>query len=626
MNIKLYKKLLAVYAAMLLLLALLRALFVLRHYPESAATADLLRTFGIGVVIDSCVASFIVLGAYLFGIFLGKKTMVALLSLFSVLTISVNFVDVFYYDHYATRLDYSVVRLFFENPSVNFKMLVHAYPIVWLLVGFVVLLALAVFVLWRFFKEVDVTLKRWTTLPLVLLTFFGLSFLYYGPPFWRLTTHSSFTALNQAASNGIYTFVKSADNARAFRKSLFPFDDEQVRKDMDANVAVSFTEGEEKVVSDIPTLRHRIVNGEGSCHKNIVIIISESFSATETGVLGQDTRSYSPYFDTLSDEGVLFTRCFSNGPRTHIGLVSTLSSFPAVIGNSLIRRRGTNKFFTIADALKKEGYETNFIFGGDVTYDDMDDYLRQGNFSNIFNVSDFSTWRFKNEWGVCDEDMFDFAFEKIKEAENPHLSVILTMSNHAPHDIPPYFADSHPEIQGFEKSKAAFYYADYALHTFMEKMKALPDYDNTLILFLADHGEVYSDHDPQFRLFHIPALLLNSSIVQQRFDKVCTQIDFLPTIFAELGYQDPYPCMGQNLFAGDYQPFAIMKGYSEERFCYSDGEFFSWNAETNASLSCRLLDNYTLTPTDGKVDEVKLSKLKSYLAFLSYVYNKGLYH
>ena len=126
MNLKLYKKLLAVYAAMLLLLALLRIFFVLRHYPESAATTDLLRTFGIGVVIDSCVVSFIVLGSFLFGIFLGKKTMVALLSLFSVLTISVNFVDVFYFDHYATRMDYSVVRLYFENTSVNFKMLAHA--------------------------------------------------------------------------------------------------------------------------------------------------------------------------------------------------------------------------------------------------------------------------------------------------------------------------------------------------------------------------------------------------------------------------------------------------------------------------------------------------------------------
>ena len=626
MNWRLYKKLLAVYAAMLLLLSLLRVFFVARHFPSSASSTDVLRTLGIGVLVDSSVVSIAVFGASLLGFLLGKKAAVALLSVLATLTLTVNFVDVFYYDHYATRLDYSVASLFFANPSVNFKMLVHAYPIVWLLLGVVALMALSVLLLSRFLADVDFSVKRWVTLPVAALTFFALSFLYYGPPFWRLTTHSSLSVLNHASSNGVYTLVKSADNARIFRKSLFPFDEEQVENDIDANVSFCHTEGEERVASDVPTLRRRL-NGDGiGARKNVVIIISESFSATETGVLGQDDRSYTPCFDALSDEGVLFTRCFSNGPRTHHGLVSTLSSFPSVIGNSLIRRRGTNNFFTVADALVREGYETNFIFGGDVTYDDMDDYLRQGSFANIYDVRDFSSWRFRNEWGVCDEDMFDFAIQKIKESKKPHLSVILTMSNHAPHDLPPYFAEKHPEVLSYEKPKSTLCYADYALGAFIDKMKALPDYDNTLILFLADHGEVYSDLDPQFRLFHIPALMLNSSMGAQRFAEVCSQMDFVPTILAEIGCREPYPCMGRNAFAADYQPFAIMKGYSEERFCYVDGKVVAWNADTDSSMSYRMGDDYTLVPTNEAVEEAKLSRLKSYLAFLSYVYNKGLYH
>ena len=631
MNTKLYKRLLCFYGISMSLLTVLRIVFICVHHKTGLGFANILKALGIGIVIDSSVMSCCIVACFLLGLLValivdkaGKKVMTIGLTAALALVAAINVVDLFYFKYYSTRLSYNLVRLFFENFGENFKMLWNSFPLFWVILGTIVLLFLTWLFVKRLFKDTKIK-EKWTAIPAVLLTFIVLSFLYYGPPFWRLTTFSSEVMLNQAASNGAYTLAKSYSVMRNSHSDLFPFEEQKVLTEIEHNVDFIRSKNETPVASLVPTMRRFNETNEVEMPKNIVIIISESFSATLTGVIGQDERSYAPYFDSLCKEGVLFTHCFSNGPRTQHGLVSVLSGFPSVIGSSLIRRRETNSFFTIADALRPEGYATSFIHGGDVDYDDMRDYLCQGNFQHIYDVDDFKSWRFKNDWGVCDEDLFDFAFQKISEATQPHLTVILTMSNHMPFDIPPYYSETHPEVTGFMESKASYYYSDYAFGTFIDKMKTLPNYDNTLILRIADHGEVYSEADHQFRLFHIPALLLNGSRRDTVFDAVCSQMDFVPTLLSEIGFKGVFPCIGKNLFDGSYQPFATMNSYNNLHLWMQNGKVVAWDMMNGQSSCYRMNDLFLLEPSDLPFD-VELNDMKTYLAFLSYIYQKGLYH
>lgn len=625
-----YKRLLRYYGICLSILTILRIVFIGIYYKPGLHFVDILKAMGIGIVIDSSVVSVCIVACFIMGLLAalfaekaGKIVLNIGLTVSLLFATAVNVVDLFYFKYYNTRLSYNLVRYFFENFGDNLKMLWNSFPLLWVFLGIIILTLLMGWLVKRLFKDARLR-ERWTAIPAVILTFTVLSFLYYGPPFWRLTTFSSDTMLNQAASNGVYTLTKSYSVARHYHDDLFPFDEREVLDDMEENLAFIRSQKETPIASIAPTLRRFNQTTELPTPKNVVIIISESFSATLTGVIGQDERSYAPYYDSLCKEGVFFTHCFSNGPRTQHGLVSVLSGFPSVIGSSLIRRRETNTFFTIADALASEGYETCFIHGGDANYDDMDDYLRQGNFHRIFDVNDFETYRFKNDWGVCDEDLFDFAFQKISETTQPHLTVILTMSNHMPFDIPPYFSETHPEVTGFTDSKASYYYSDYAFGTFMDKMKRLPDYDNTLILHLADHGEVYSQADHQFRLFHIPALLLNGSQGDTMMDAVCSQMDFVPTILSEIGYQGAFPCIGRNLFATDGEPFATMNTYDNLHIWMQNGKVVTWNMMSDEAKCYRMNEDFLLEPAELPFDS-ELKRMKSYLAFLSFIYQKGLY-
>ena len=632
MRTALYKRLLCYFGISMSTLTILRVVFICVHREAGMRFMDIMKALGIGVIIDSSVMSCCVIVCFLLGIlvaFLNEKAGKCVLTIgltaafLSVTTL--NVVDVFYYGYYNTRLSYNLVRLFAENPWENFLMLWKSFPLIWIIIGSIVAIVVIWLLVERLFREVQMKQQVGHTIPAVLLTFGVLSFLYYGPPFWRLTTFSSEVMLNQAASNGAYTLAKSYSVNRRMHGDMFPFEDQKVKEEMAENQAFICSQEETLVSPMAPTLRKFNEPNTLEAPKNIVIIIGESFSATLTGVVGQDEQSYSPYFDSICKEGVLFTHCFSNGPRTQHGLVSVLSGFPSVIGSSLIRRRESNAFFTIADAVRQEGYETYFIHGGNLDYDDMHDYLRQGNFQHIYGVEDFDTWRFKNDWGVCDEDLFDFAFQKIKEAKRPHLTVILTMSNHLPYDIPEEFAKSHPEVAGFQDLKASYYYADYAFGAFMNQLKTLPDYENTLVLRTADHGEVYFQDDRPFRMFHIPALLLNGSRCDTVFDAVCSQMDFVPTLLSEIGYKGVFPCVGRNLFAKDYQPFATMNSYDNLHFWMENGKVVTWDMMSDEARCYRMNSEYLLEPLDLPFDS-ELRRMKSYLAFLSYVYQKGLYN
>ena len=632
MRTALYKRLLCYFGISMCTLSLLRIIFICVHHEAGMRFMDILKALGIGVIIDSSVMSCCVIVCFLLGILVaflnekaGKRVLTIGLTTAFLSVAALNVVDVFYYGYYNTRLSYNLVRLFGENPWENFVMIWKSFPLLWIIIGCIVAMVLIWLLVEKLFREVQMRQQVGRTIPAVLLTFGVLSFLYYGPPFWRLTTFSSEVMLNQAASNGAYTLVKSYSVIHRTHGDMFPFEDQEVKEDMAKNLAFICSKEETLVSPMAPTLRKFNEPNILETPKNIVIIIGESFSATLTGVVGQDERSYSPYFDSICKEGMLFTHCFSNGPRTQHGIVSVMSGFPSVIGSSLIRRRESNAFFTIADAVRQEGYETYFIHGGNLDYDDMRDYLRQGNFQHIYGVEDFDTWRFKNDWGVCDEDLFDFAYQKIKEAKQPHLTVILTMSNHLPYDIPEEFAKSHPEVAGFQDMKASYYYADYAFGTFMDRLKTLPDYENTLVLRTADHGEVYSQEDRPFRMFHIPALLLNGSRCDTVFDAVCSQMDFVPTLLSEIGYKGAFPCIGRNLFAKDYQPFATMNNYDNLHFWMENGKVVTWDMMSDEARCYRMNSDYLLEPSDLPFD-TELQSMKSYLAFLSFVYQKGLYN
>lgn len=544
------------------------------------------------------------------------------------LVLFTNLADIFYFKQYGTRMNALALEVM-NHFDIVLPMLFKGFPLIRAVLVFGILIY--AFIWWhqkQLAKQQPDYEKPVLWFSATIVTFLGTSFLLYGMPLWYITSYSTSSLLNQMCSNGMYTFVKSFDQKRIYAKdlSIFP---EIADSSAIQYVQHQSTEATEYHESNWwPTLRQPEVTISGQ-PKNIVFIIVETFSAINIGSL--QGPPLSPRFDEWSKKGVSLSHCYANGSRTQQGLTSVLSGFPAVLGNSLIRRKGINEFHTLGNILADAGYTTQFIHGGDAEYDDMNLFLTQGGIQHLTDVKSFTSWRFKNNWGVCDEDLFDKAYPMIwKQTDGkPTFSVILTMSNHAPFDLPPYFSETHPETKNMQPQEATFYYTDYTIGKFLDKCASHPEFKNTLFVVVADHGEPYEPKHLQYKMFHIPALLLNTSKPAGVFTKTCSQIDLAPTVLIESGYKGPYHFIGQNLFSEYFKPFAVSRNTAEMLYLQNEkGQVLSCDMNSK-KYTFHLLDSasFISPPYHPKAkDSVQLySSFTHYLEGISVLYRNGLY-
>ena len=149
----------------------------------------------------------------------------------------------------------------------------------------------------------------------------------------------------------------------------------------------------------------------------------------------------------------------------------------------------------------------------------------------------------------------------------PFLQVVFTTSNHRPYTYPEGRIDS-PSHTG---RMGAVKYADYAVGAFVEEARTKPWFDNTLFVFVGDHGAGSAGKqalNPEthriFSIFYAPALLK-----PERRDTPVSQIDVLPTLLGLLNW--PYdaafygkdalkPSYQSRYFVSNYQYIGYLKG------------------------------------------------------------------
>lgn len=536
-----------------------------------------------------------------------------------------NIMDPFFYEQYGTRSNLMVSHAA-ERTDIILPMIWKSYPVVKVLLAFTLLMYLFIRLHSKIYPQVQASQSKIKWVLSSLLTLLLLSFIYYGPPFWTLTSFSPYSVANQMSGNGVYTLIKSYDMERQFDSDIAAYDYGDTQTAIQNFKAVIIQKDETALNDYYPTLR-KFTQDVSPNKKNVVVIIMESFGASNIGILGG--KNLSPNFDRYSKQGMLFTNCFSNGVRTQHGVTAIVASFPPLLGSSLIRRKGISDFNTIGNCMLNAGYSTSFLHNGHADYDDMDLFLKQGGFQKLSDITDYTDWKFKNEWGVSDEDLYKKALlETPVNSEKPHFTVLLTMSNHGPYEVPADFAKAHPEIKSMHVREAAFYYSDYALGEFLDNYSKRPDFKNTIFLITADHGEVFQDSDLGFKYFHIPALILNSSQVPGKFEKTCSQVDLPLAILSETGYDLPFHLAGQNPFSSSYLPFSFSKDYESTITLCKDSVAMQWDIRTDEpnyfyiDSTKHLSDGKTISPsTRSSMKQFT----KDYLQSISYIYRYGRY-
>ena len=395
--------------------------------------------------------------------------------------------------------------------------------------------------------------------------------------------------LNQIGLNPVFTFLKSIEDAT--KSSNQPV--ELIDMATAANVlACQRAWPTDSIVAEsLPRLP------EGM---NVLVVIMESMSAAKTGLYGTST-SLTPQLDSMMSCSWTFSEAYSAGIHTHNGIYSTLYSHPAIMARQTMKNSPIPRIYGLPHALRKAGYSTAYFMTHDEDYDNMQGFLYQNGFECVIGEHSYPKNEIKGTWGVPDHVMFEHVIEHIDSSyqHGPIFACCMTCSDHPPFYLPDDIGLVHHRTDMGEKMVE---YADWSIGHLVQLAKSRPWFDNTLFVFIADHGASLDQvYDMSLTYNHVPLLFFAPSKIVPRFDnRLALQIDVAPTILGLLGIDAPTPMLGVNL-AAITRPYAFFS--ADDRIGAVDGEyFFLFRAKTGLSSLYRYKELSTADLIDSLPD------------------------
>ena len=327
--------------------------------------------------------------------------------------------------------------------------------------------------------------------------------------------------LNHIAINPAFSLISSSLKTRNFAKEA-RFFDEAERKRLFGMLGYNTESVETKKF--LSTSR-----------PNILLVLMEGCGASfVNAVEPASDPNITPNLNKLAKEGVVFNQCYANSYRTDRGTVCTLSGYPSFPDVSVMKVSAASYHLpSIAQSLKKNGYSTRFLYGGDANFTNTAGYLRSTGYDLIESELSFpSNVRHTHDWGVTDRIMFDSLYQRIMRMpqKQPWHIGVLTLASHEPWGVP------YNRIKN-DKVANSMAYLDDCIGTFINRLRNSSQWNNTLIIFLPDHGigfkTITSDTDE--RKSHIPIIMIGGAIKEpQTISTLCNQTDLAATLLGQL--------------------------------------------------------------------------------------------
>ena len=324
--------------------------------------------------------------------------------------------------------------------------------------------------------------------------------------------------------------------------------------------------------------------------KNVVLFILESFSKEHSAYycphLYPDGQGFTPFLDSLMQEGLCFHNAFANGRKSIDALPAVFASIPSYKTPFVLMPVSLGKMEALPAILSKNGYETYFFCGAEKNSMGFESFAVLSGIKNMVSRNDFekkceiSKHTIEPYWGVFDMPFLQFMANEMKQFQTPFFASVFNLTSHHPFIVPENYENKLPK--GFTKIHRCVAYTDLAIRHFFDAVKNEPWYNNTIFVFVADHvsSEVYSSEaytakgsNAIFYFIYTP----NQSVKGQYYE-VTQQIDVMPTLLGMLRYDNPYFAFGRDFFNEPNRlPFAsnftgqTYQGISDSLLIYFDG-------------------------------------------------------
>jgi arylsulfatase A-like enzyme len=313
---------------------------------------------------------------------------------------------------------------------------------------------------------------------------------------------------------------------------------------------------------------------------NIIIIAVDTLRADHLGCYGYP-RNTSPNIDEFASHGIKFNKCYTPSPLTTPAFASMLTSLPPHKHGA--KRNGLSIFdriSTLPQFLKKKGYYSGAFVSNwtlkkklthlDRGFDTYKEILTKKRWFKLINPEgeapevnkEVSKWLHKNN-----EKKF-FLFVHYTEPHDPyvyHEKFDRGFNNIHTASYPR--GSHHKKIRKYDTEIG---FVDFYIGELIQKIKEKGLYENSLIIFLADHGESFGEHDYYGhgrRLYnstlHVPLIvkLPGDKSNGTEINRNVSLLDVAPSILSLIDQPVPEEMEGIDLFASENQRVLYFEAY-----------------------------------------------------------------
>lgn len=291
---------------------------------------------------------------------------------------------------------------------------------------------------------------------------------------------------------------------------------------------------------------------------NVVLVMLESTRADALSIYNPSLKRKNPFFEELAKQSLVFDNAYAVLPFTVKSMVAMNCGSSPYLNSPILESAYGIPQDCLAHDLSKAGYVTRFAQSSTRYFGNKRSLTKALGYEEFVGAEDYQQQGFQaiEPLGFEDDIMLASNQQWLQTVKKPFFASYLTLGPHWPYtsydqsNYIDYVDESgylHDLGQQFNRYLNAVYHQDDFLQKLIDQFKLAGLYDNTIFIFVADHGQGFGEHR-HFQhannlyqegirvplLIHAPALIAQG----QRIDNLVSHTD-LPQIIKNMVQNKP---------------------------------------------------------------------------------------
>jgi len=269
-----------------------------------------------------------------------------------------------------------------------------------------------------------------------------------------------------------------------------------------------------------------------------------------------------PKLTALKAKGIDFldVEQVKNTGWTIAGMVASQCALPLVTPSNGNSMSGMNSFYSgatcLGDILHDEGYYLSYMQGASLRFAGKGLFYKTHHFDEVLGkkalIPKMKDSRYLNHWGLYDDTLFEFGFQRFEELASknkPFALVMLTVDTHHPKGHEAKSCEDLKYADGSNPMLNAVHCTDALVAELIEKIQNSSYGENTVIVLSSDHLAMKNraieslKKKPRKNTFFI---VMPDEKGLKELQKI-SMLDVAPTVLSSLGVEVPKMALGRDI-------------------------------------------------------------------------------